>query len=116
MTTQLFIPSLLWLSIGHVGKFYDKITQRKNAKTQGSNMEFTKCIFDFLYIIIHIIHFQRNWTIAPKGFLLYNGNVLHLKPPKHAPRASKQNKLQGYTPPLVLHPSLKAKAPTTSKV
>jgi hypothetical protein len=49
------------------------------------------------FLIVHIIHFQRNWTTTPKGFVLHNGGVLHLKPPNHAPRASKQNKLQGYT-------------------
>jgi hypothetical protein len=38
----MFVPSLLWLSIGNAGKFCGKITQRKNAKTQGSNMEITK--------------------------------------------------------------------------
>jgi len=79
-------------------------------------MEITKCKFDFIIIVIHIIHFQKKWRVAPKGFVHYNGNVLHLKPPNHALRASKQNKLQGYTPPLVLHPSLKARALTTFKV
>jgi hypothetical protein len=64
--------------------------------------------------IIRIIHLKRNWTPSPKPFVVCNGNVLHPKPPNHAPthcprKINKQNKPQGYIPPRTLHQAWRLK-------